>query len=242
MTWPTAKEIVNDTLILVGLIETDLDDPFASEDQAIRQICRLLKVAGREIVREREWTHLTREYTFPTVANQREYALPADFRAMISQTGWNRSATRALGGPLSPEQWQAAKGWRTTFTGRVLFRPANGALWLLEDALAGDQTIAFEYRTNWWAAPTGGAVPSKEFPTASQDIVFLDAHLAILRLALEWKKAKSLDTLSAQQDYDDAFRKCASADAPKRVLSLGGPRPAMKFIDGDNVPDTVPVP
>lgn len=238
MAWPTAKEIVNDAGILVGLFDADLDDPFASEDQAVRQLCRLLKVSGREIVREREWTHLTREYTFNTVAGQKAYPLPTDFRAMLPQTGWNRTATQPLGGPLSPQQWQAVKGKNFAFTGYVMFRPANGELWLMEDGLPGDLPIFYEYRTNWWASATGGTAPTKEFPEAGTDVVFLDVHLATLRLVLEWHKAKKLDTTSPQQDYDDAYSKAAAADAPKRILSLGGPTFGVHFIDESNLPLT----
>lgn len=166
MAWSTAKEIVNDVAIEVGVIDADLDDPFASEDQAIRQMCRLLKKAGRDVVREREWSHLTRESTFTTIANQKEYDLPADFRAVIPRTAWDRSSRRKLGGPLSPQEWQIAKGWKAGYANIVYWRPANGKLWLLEDNLAADLTIAFEYRTNWWASDPSGTAPTKEAPVA----------------------------------------------------------------------------
>jgi hypothetical protein len=236
MAWPTAKDIVNDAGIEIGLLDADLSDPYASTDQAVVQLCRLLKKAGREIVREREWSHLTREHTFTTVALQKAYALPTDFRAMIPQTGWDRSSTQPLIGPIPPQEWQCVKGSEYTYQGYVLFRPAEGQLWLLEDALAGDLTIAFEYRTNWWACATGGTAPTKEAPEASTDIVFLDAYLATCKLALEWKKAKSLDTTSAQQDYDDAYAKAAAADGSGRPLSLGGPCPRTVLISEFNLP------
>lgn len=236
MAWPTAKEIVNDAGVLVGLLDDDLDDPFASDDQAVRQLCRLLKVTGREVAKK-PWTHLTREATIVTVAGQKAYPLPAGYRTMIPQTGWNRSRTEPLGGPLSPQQWQAAKGSRTTFTGWVLFRPANGELWLLEDALSGGATLAFEYRTSWWAGATGDTAPTKEWPSASMDVVFLDAHLMTQGLVLEWKKAHGLDTTSSQQDFDAALSDALDADAPGKVLRLGR-RADPHFLDESNLPDT----
>jgi hypothetical protein len=236
MAWPTAKEILNDAAVELGLLTADSADPYAEPDQALILLCRLLKKSGREIVREREWSHLTRESTFVTVALQKAYPLPADFRAMIPQTGWDRSGRIPLGGPLSPQEWQAAKGSQYTYQGYVLLRPAEGQLWLLEDALGGGLTVAFEYRTNWWACATGGTAPTKEAPDAAADLVFLDTHLATRKLVLEWRKAKRLDTTSEQQDYDDTYSKAAAADGSGRSLSLGGPRPATVFISDLNLP------
>lgn len=239
MAWPTAKEILNDAAVELGLIDADLADPFASSDQAIVQLIRLLRSAGRHVLREpsHAWTQLVKEYTFTTVASQKVYALPSDFRRMIPQSEWNRTDTRRLGGPLSPQGWQACKGTALTGSAIVYARRVGTDLWLYEDGLAGSMTIAFEYLTSWWSSATGGTAPTKEYPEASTDLVYFDGHLMSRALKLKWAEAKKFDSTSELQDYQAALAQAADDNAPGRVLSFGGPVPEH-FIDESNLPYT----
>src|SRR3954464_7110260 len=112
-TWATVAEIISDAAIEEGLVPPT-GDPYASSDQNILQLLGLLKRAGRGLVRERRWTHLQREFTFSTVVGQASYQLPADFREMINQSGWNRTTRFALGGPIGAAGWQYTKANTTT--------------------------------------------------------------------------------------------------------------------------------
>src|SRR3954467_3842153 len=144
LSWQTVAEIVSDAAIEEGIAPEGLaiDDPFASTDPNIRQLLALLKSAGRAVVRERGWTHLTKEHTFQTVNGQAIYPLPSDFREMVDQSGWNRTTRFALGGPIGAAMWQYAKAvtiagalqpWARFQGGNVSFTPTPVAV----------ETIAF---------------------------------------------------------------------------------------------------
>lgn len=147
-----AGTIINDAAVEVGLAADS--DPLTSTDPNFIQLCGLLKSLGRDLWREKEWTQLQQVYTFTTVADQARYDLPADFGAMIEQTGWNRTSRLPLGGPLSPQQWEYLKAFQTGVVFTVLFRPMNQQLWLIPDIdTPGDFAIGFEYVSRYWAIP-----------------------------------------------------------------------------------------
>lgn len=221
LSWQTVADIVSDAAIEEGLISVTIDDPFTSTDQNIQQLLALLKSTGRAVVRERGWTHLTKEYTFQTVNGQAIYPLPADFREMVDQSGWNRTTRYALGGPIGAAMWQYAKAVTIAGTLQPWARFQGGNLSFTPTPVAAE-TIAFEYRTWFWVKPHGQPEPSLDAPTQATDVVCLNHALMVCALKLAWEKAKRMDTTTAQADYDRALAAAMNEDSPSPEIYLGG--------------------
>jgi hypothetical protein len=220
MSWDTAKNIVNDAAVEVGL--SAVTSPYTSQDENFVQLRQLLKSLGRELVHTRTWSHLRKEHAFTTVAGQAVYPLPGDYHNMIDQTWWNRTNRLPVGGPLSAQEWQYLKARLVGVVFTVLFRPMNGAITLYPDTnTPGGYDIAFEYNSAYWVSATATpTVLSADAPTTDTDLLWFDALLLTRGLKLEFLKAKGFDTTSAQQDYDRTLERVMGDDAPSAVLSL----------------------
>lgn len=164
MGWPTAQAVLTQAALELGLIQSsgDLgDDAFDATDPNVLQLCALLKKTGRELVDEADWTHLRSEFAFKTptagaalAAEQSAWStqpLPADWRNMVDQSGWNRTNRLPLGGPLSEQEWQYLASRLTGVVLNVLFRPMQGLLYLYppNNTPAG-QEIVMAYKSGWW--------------------------------------------------------------------------------------------
>lgn len=239
LSWATVAELVSDAAIEEGIAPDGkpIADPFSATDPNILQMLSLLKSAGRAVVRERGWTHLTKEHTFSTVPNQAAYPLPSDFREMVDQSGWNRSTRYALGGPIGAEAWQYAKAvtialsiqpWARFQGGNVSFTPTP----------VGVETVAFEYRTWFWVKPHGQPDPALDAPTQANDVVCLNHALMVCALKLAWEKAKRMDTTSAQADYDRALAAAMNEDSPAPEIYLGNEERSPAQDVWGNVPQT----
>lgn len=220
MDFTTADNILNDAAVELGLKAADIADPFASTDPNIIQLCRLLKRAGRSLVRARDWSQLTQEYTFPTVASTASYALPAGFARMKDNTHWNRTVVNPLDGPADSAQWQELKA-RSSVGARLRFRVWKN-LFYLDPTPTGVEDIYFEYISKYWVMPTGQSAPTTTTPTAITDTLWFDETLLLAAVKLLWKQAHDKDTTSAQNEFNQAWSGVAGADGAAPVLSLTG--------------------
>jgi hypothetical protein len=237
MRFGSAAEIVNDAAVEVGLggsSSTTYADPYASTDPNMVQLCVMLKSAGREMVKARNWNYLRRECLITTVAGVSNYALPDDFLNMIDQTGWVRTTRLPMQGPVTPQEWQYLKARLVGVTLTILFRPLNRTIQIFPDGTnaPGGLQIAFEYQSAFWAgndpAVTGGvssdavlAFPSADAPAAATDVVWFDKWMMSRLLKLRFLEDKGLPTATAERAFNSAFDKSCSDDsqAPIRNLS-----------------------
>jgi hypothetical protein len=236
MGFDTAANILNKAAKQLGLLSATVTDPYASQDQAMVQLCALLEDVGKELVRARRWTHLVKEKTFSTSAAA-SYALPADFLELVPGTHWNRTSRCPAGAPVSSQEWQFLKAQNTTLTLTVLLRPWLNALYVYPSTDTGS-TLAYEYLSSYWVVPTGQSAPTTDAPSAYTDTLWLDEWLLTRALKLAFRSAKGLDTFgvetAAQRALDSTLEKDTAAD----TLRLGPTRPGERLLDGGNVPDT----
>ncbi len=241
MAYPTVASLISDAAAEMGLITADIVDPYASMDQNIVQLLRLLKSGGVAINKHRDWTHLRKEYTFATVNGTESYALPADFKSLLPNSGWNRSTSFPLGGPVGSDYWQFRKAVPVASTivfmiriwrGQMFFSPIPGSA----------QTIAYEYESTSWAGVAAAILPNgntKDAPTLKDDVIFFDQLLMLTRLKLDFRKEKRFDTVSEQDAYDDALYAAESEDSPGSMIYLGGrSNGTPRKLDRWNLPDT----
>lgn len=238
LSWDTVADVVSDAAIELGLIFDAIEDPYASTDPNIRQLCGLLTPAGKMVVRERAWTHLQREFTFSTVPNQASYALPSDFREMIPQTGWDRSTLYMLGGPVGAATWQYTKA--ITVAGNLYpFARFNGGQIEFTPTPSKIETIAFEYVSWFWVKALGQGSPNADVPSVATDTLCFNSDLMVRALKLGWEKAKRMDTTTAQADYDRVLASEMNADAAAPEIPIGGSGDGSPAKDvWGNVPQT----
>lgn len=224
--------IINETSKELGLVTSDIADPFASTNQLIVQLTALIRPTGRELAKLHPWSHLQREGTFNTVAATASYSLDtvaADFGRIIDQTEWNRTRTMPAPNGVSPKQWAQLKGTTAAGVDKVL-RIMQEKIFVHPTPTAVE-TIAFEYISRRW----GAAAFVKEYPTAAADVVQFDAHLFTRALMLRFLTKKGMATQAEVDDYNDAFALATGGDGAAPTLSIT-PSSSEKLVDG--VPET----
>lgn len=241
-----AGNIVNDAAAEVGLAPKA--DPFDGTDPAFVRLTRELKSLGRELVLRRNWTHLTKEWTFTTGAGEPSpgaglYDLPADWVDMLDQTGWDRTRRRPLGGPLTEQEWQYLKAWQIGIPLTAVFRMKANQLWLYPQPPPDGVVIALEYMTRNWVSTGGGGTLDSDTVVGQTDVVYFDPALMVAGLKLKWRQDNGFDTAADQEAFDRLYHLAVDNDVASAVLNIAGsplglPRLETRFLDGLNAPDT----
>ena len=126
----------------------------ASSIQQVINLRSLANSVGRDLAQRAPWTELQRQYLFSTVASQDNYALPDDYAFITNDTEWNRTTRMPMGGPMSPQDWQAEKSGLLIAAIDTRFRIWQGRLWLTPTPTAV-VSLVYEYTTNRWCKPVG---------------------------------------------------------------------------------------
>ena len=141
------------------------------------------------------WAELTREEIITTIPGQRDYALPQGFSNIITGTAWDRSTFRRAPGPLTPQQDQRLQGGlidTVSLTPRyrvALSEDTHTVRLRLDPVPAGEDEIAFEYLSKFWARESESSPISLERITKDSQIPVFPSHL--VELDLEWRVRKS---------------------------------------------------
>ncbi|WFG54192.1 putative tail protein [Myxococcus phage Mx9] len=238
MAWDTAASIINDAAVELGLLVSDVADPYASSDVNLAQLCRLLKSLGQDLVRDYQWTHLKKQWTFATQAGLANYEMPPDYNRFVDQTGWNRTQQMPLLGPLSAQGWQLLQVLTSAGTADVMYRLVGGEF-VLYPTPQSNNTIAYEYISSHWVGTGGSETPNADAPTSGGDTLFFDGRLLVCGLKLKWQRAKGFDSTACQDDYDKALARAQGGDGAAPVLSLNHrPFSQNRMLDCANVPET----
>jgi hypothetical protein len=237
--WATVASVISDAAIELGLVKTDIDDPFASTDANILQLLRLLKSGCRDIVQHRLWTHLDKEFTFNLVATQQAYALPSDYRSMVDDSAWDRTTRFPLSGPMSPKDWQYLQAVPVASSVEYRSRVWQGQLFVTPTPAATD-LMAFEYNSSSFIKPVGQTFPTSDTPTVATDIVCFSARLVVARLKRDFRRNKKQDSQAEEDDYQTALADSENEDAQGRTIYLGGSiGRTPRRIDRWNLPDVI---
>jgi hypothetical protein len=191
-----------------------------SADPQVLQMVSLLNKEGVALAaRPSEgWQALQMEATFTTVAAEIQTSVEAvapNYKYIINNTIWNRAQRRPVFGPLTPQQWQAQKGWFTTGP-YSQYRIVNGNIEFIPEPAAGE-ACAFEYATKAWV--TDGSTTFTSFTTDMQ-YSLLDEELLKLGLIYRWKQVKGLDYSENKVEYEDRVNQAIARDTPKTILNM----------------------
>ncbi len=193
-------------------------------DPAVLQLMELASEEGQEMAARTNWSFLTQQATFTTVAAENQgliTSIAPGMKFIINDTIWNRSLRRPVFGPLPPQQWQqmeamAMQGpwnqWR--LMGQTLkFIPAPAA----------GQTCAFEYVSRNWAL-AGDGVTGKSSFSADSDTALLDENIMVLGLIWRWRAAKGLEFGADYSKYESKVLDAIGRDGAKPILNMGDAR------------------
>jgi len=116
----------------------------SSSDTEIQQIYALVIAACDELAQRHDWEQLMYTSSFTTVAGQNAYPLPSDFLRLIDNTLWNKTTTRPVYGPESPEQWARLTRGVVTSGPTMMFRLQGNNFTFVPTPGEADQII-FDY-------------------------------------------------------------------------------------------------
>ena len=230
-----AGQIVNAVALETGLSE--VVDPYSSTDPNFVQLRGLLKTCGLELIHARDWKALVKECTITGDGATTAFNLPADFLRMADGSGWNRTTSLPLGGPLSSQSWQTLKASASVLSTTVLYRIIQHRMHFYEAPATGND-LRFDYVSRYWVTSSGAETPDLYFPATANDTIVLEPWLMTRSLKVKFLQAKGLDSTAAIMEYQSAYSG-AAGNEPAPTLSLsgrGGGR--TRFLDSDNVPDT----
>lgn len=213
--------IIQDVADRIGLVRPS--SVIGSADHQVRQLLALANQEGREQARRHSWQGITFEKTFTTVAQESQTgAIPDDFDRFVPETMFNRSRTRQLVGPMTPQEWAEYKGSASTVVFDA-FRVRGSALLYAPVPQAGE-TVAYEYVSKYWCAGSEDTTPDQIAFLADNDVTFLDVEATTQGIAWRFQKSRGLDYSEAFQQYELQLATLMGRDGGTRVLSMGEPR------------------
>ena len=195
-----------------------------STDPAVLQIMELASEEGQEMAARTNWSFLTQQATFTTVATENQGLIttiaPA-LKFIINETIWNRTLRRPVFGPLSPQQWQQMEAM-------VMQGPWNqwrivGQYLKFIPVPAAGQSCYFEYVSKNWGLANDG-VTGKSAYSADSDTALLDENIMVLGLIWRWRAAKGLDFTADLAKYESKVLDAIGRDGSKPILSMGDVR------------------
>lgn len=235
MSYWNAGQIIAQVQAEVGLEPEQ--DPYASTDQASKQLTYLLTATGKELLRMFPWRDLARNHTFTTPApnNDGVYDLPEDFAYMLPQTHWNTTDAVPVFGPISPSDWSYLVGrGLVSSTIYISFRLQDRKFTIFpNDQEIGGKEIYFEYISDYWT-DTG-----KDRPTAAGDLILFPAILVVKLLKVKFLEAKGFDSTKARDDFNEILDSTMGQDKSAPVLNAGGWGRTFPYLDSwYNIPDS----
>lgn len=195
-------------------------------DLSAAKALAMLNGIGRDLSRSNEWPGLkcSPSYTFVTVPNQSNYALPSDFRRFCPMTQWDRTAHWPLMGASTDSFWQLLKSGFITFGMRFWFR-VEGTNFVMAPTPTDARTIAFDYYKNTWAASATGT-PQTKFLADTDTVSFLPNGEGeeIMRMGLiyKWKASNGLPYADDKANFLDAIDSSTRDASPLPLIDVTG--------------------
>jgi hypothetical protein len=153
-----------------------------------------------------------------TFAKQ-DYALPAGYDRMISDTNWDRTDHWRNLGTKSSQDWQFLQGGIISIGPRERYRIYNNKFRIFQ-ALTTVYNFSFEYVSNYWVCASGSDQGSKNAFTLDSDTCIFPDDLMMAGLKFYFLKAKKLDYGIELGEFTRALSYCKAQDVPVPSMSL----------------------
>lgn len=234
MVTATAIEIINAASSELGLPTSSLTA--STGDTLAKQSLALLNALGDELIRAHDWQFLLETYDFQGDGVSGSFPLPPGFRRQINQTQWDKSNTRPLAGPDSPQMWGWSQYGLVSVGVFYRYRIAGNMyeVWPIPEL---DQEFALYYISKNWVIDGLDPQITKDIITRESDVPMFDRRLLIAGLKVKLWAAKGFDTTTLQQEFQFVFgaEKGQNQGAPELALSGNG----RQFLLGyRNIPET----
>lgn len=189
----------------------------AGTDATTRRLLTMANREGRSLAKL-DWPVLRKEKTFTsTAAETQTSAVPSDWSRFTDRTFWNRTLTQALSGPLSPQEWQAAKALTNANVNSFTYRGVD--ILITPNPTAG-QTMAYEYFSKNWCQSSGAV--GQVVWTADTDTGILDEDLMARGVTWRFKKASGMEWVADFNDYMKEVRMAFTQSGPAANFDMAG--------------------
>ena len=186
-----------------------------------QQLLRFANASGLRLLRRYAFERITQEFTHTTTAAEDQGALTtiigSDFDRLVPTTLYNRSQSRRIKGPYTPQEWQRDKGTVSSSI-QEYYRLRGGNL-LISPAPAAGETIAGEYVSKNWILDSDGTTTKAVF-TADSDTSLIDEDLIVLDVKWRYLKSKSLDYSEEKLEFESEFANRRGEDKGGRIIDL----------------------
>ena len=214
------------TLLADAAVELGFAAPsaiFTSTDATVKLLRVIASKEGKDLARRFDWQILQKEGTFTTVAAETQVAAVtttfSDFGHIVNGSMWDRTESRQVRGPLTPDGWQQKKAATAQITIGHYFRIRGGALLFFSTPPAGD-SIYFEYISNKWCQSS--ALVAQTDWAADADTALIDEEIIRLGVIWRYRKAKGLDYGEDFRTYEMAVQDVFGPDAGRSTVDMTG--------------------
>ncbi len=172
------------------------------------------------------WVKLKKEWSFTTLAAdvQPANALPPDndFDHFIDNSMWDRTLTRPVVGPISPQLWEAWKA-RPVLTSVVFGFILRGNDFLTAPNPPAGDDVHYEYISQFAVYSAGTAViPDQQLFQTDADTCIFPTNLVQQGLRWRFLRAKGLDYSQEYADWINMLQIEASRSGGMPILSMAG--------------------
>lgn len=229
-------------LTVIQNVSDELNLPFPSSvinntNKTVRQLLSFANASGKRMSRRYDFEILIKEFTYTTVANENQGSLAtvfgSDYLRLEGNSIWNRSTTRKVLGPYSPQEWQREKGNITTSIWDA-FMLRGGDVFITPTPAAGE-ILAGEYVSKEWVLGAD-EVTTREVFLTDTDCSLIDEDLLTLDVKWRWLRAHGFSYSEEKLEFENEFSQMTGADKSSRVISLNN----VNFgstLDSFNTPD-----
>ncbi|MGR9188993.1 phage adaptor protein [Rhizobium leguminosarum] len=229
------------TIIQNVCAEIDLDPPTAvmsSADPQIMQLRILSTRAGRDLMREHDWSTLMAQRQFTTTgANPEPAEPPGDWDRFVANSKiWNASRLWSLNGPVEPQSWQRNTVLNSNPVPQI-WRMFGGKLDIHPNAPG--ETMEYAYISGFWVAVNGGTTTAGTWANDTDTARFPE-DLLELSLIWRWKRAKGLDYGEEIASFERSKEAAIGADRAASPVDLS--LPARGQAPENYWPGTITVP
>jgi hypothetical protein len=189
-----------------------------------------VNLAGMMITDAFDWQQLRKDWLVTGDGLRAAWDLPSDFGRFVDFA--EQPIDRVQ--PLTAQQW-AANMQSSSHACRIKADQLQ-----FKQALGVGETITFEYIDCNWVIDADDALILKSRATKNADRPRFDWLLMMLAIKVKWLEQKGMNTIAAQNDFNERFVQLTGHDTMGQVLTLSGPvRGAGRFIDNwANTPET----
>lgn len=201
------------TTVQNAMVQCSLSAPaavYASTDDIVKQMIRLLYVEGRELLKRHDWNILVTPVTFVCGASNAQTNQPPSAFDRFAKGAriWNVDNKTALSGPLTADAWNEAIVDDVSAAIPLYWRLIGGVL-NIEPPVSGTN-IRYEYISNKWIKQAGVTLATTL--SADTDTFVFPEHLLEMGLVWRFKQAKGLDYAEDMRTYGSYLQEVISGD------------------------------